>query len=129
MSETQWYLEQMAEHLKSWSRRVDDLKAELTQPRATEGRQAYIDQMAEYLDGWSQRMKDIPGKLTSEDAGGGAPGVHHFETVMEKQREVESQLQGMREAGESEWSERRKSLEGAIGGLNEAFREALVHYK
>lgn len=129
MSETQWYLEQMAEHLKSWSQRVDDLKAELTQPQATEGRQAYIDQMAEYLDGWTRRMKDIRGKLTSDDAGGGAPGVHHFEKVVEKQREVESRLQGMREAGESEWSERRKTMEDAIGGLNKAFREALAYYK
>ncbi|MFP4032288.1 MAG: hypothetical protein ACLFRG_14540 [Desulfococcaceae bacterium] len=129
MSETQWYLEQMAEHLKSWSQRVDDLKSELTQPQAEEGRQAYIDQMAEYLDGWTRRMKDIEGKLASDDAGGDSPGAHHFQKVLDKQREVESRLQGMRKAGEGEFGERRKSMENAIGGLNEAFREALVYYK
>jgi chromosome segregation ATPase len=127
---TQAYLEQMAEHLKSWSQRVDDLKSELTQPQASEGRrQAYIDQMAEYLDGWSQRMKDIQGKLTSDDAGSDSPGVRHFQKVVEKQEEVASALRGMREAGDGEFGERRNSLENAIGGLNDAFREALVYYK
>lgn len=126
---TQAYLEQMAEHLKSWSQRVDDLKAELTQPQAEEGRKAYIDQMAEYLDGWTRRMKDIQGKITSDETGKDSPGLHHFQKVVEKQEEVASHLRGMREAGNGEFGERRKSMEDALGGLNEAFREALVYYK
>lgn len=126
---TQSYLEQMAEHLKSWRQRVDDLRAELTQPQASEGRQAYIDQMAEYLDGWSQRMNEVRGKITPPEAGSDSPEVLHLQKVLEKQQEVESELQRMRAAGEGDFAARRESLESAIGGLNGAFREALAYYK